>query len=162
PNMIIQDALREHGLTRLGFFSWTPFGLAVLAAAIAFMLVARDLLGKEHAASVMGTAAPRAHDLIGAYGPCARWHPFGHAAGSPLIDQSVAGLQHLFNRFGAVLVGFERHLHGKAQFLPALADTVCRSGDAIFVVVGKDQTQQLAESQHLMVLPRLDERTQGA
>ena len=32
PNMIIESTLREHGLAPLDFFSWTPFGLAVLAA----------------------------------------------------------------------------------------------------------------------------------
>jgi di/tricarboxylate transporter len=41
PNMIIEDALKSRGLASLGFFSFTPFGLAVLAAGIAFMLVAR-------------------------------------------------------------------------------------------------------------------------
>ena len=37
PNMIIEGTLRSRGLVPLDFFSWTPFGLAVLAAAIAFM-----------------------------------------------------------------------------------------------------------------------------
>src|SRR6478736_724321 len=40
PNMIIEDALKSRGVASLGFFSFTPFGLAVLAAGIAFMLVA--------------------------------------------------------------------------------------------------------------------------
>src|SRR5215475_16207640 len=31
PNMIVDDTLRSRGLTPLTFFSWTPFGLAVLA-----------------------------------------------------------------------------------------------------------------------------------
>ena len=38
PNMIIESTLRARGLPPLGFFSWTPFGLAVLAIGIAFML----------------------------------------------------------------------------------------------------------------------------
>ena len=33
PNMIIESTLRGRGLAPLDFFSWTPFGLAVLAAA---------------------------------------------------------------------------------------------------------------------------------
>src|SRR4029077_5712735 len=47
PNMIIEGMLRERGLAQLNFFSWTPFGLAVLAAAIAFTLMARGLLSKQ-------------------------------------------------------------------------------------------------------------------
>ena len=50
PNMIIDNALRTKGIPRLSFFSWTPFGLAVLATSIAFMLWGRRLLGKQLAA----------------------------------------------------------------------------------------------------------------
>src|SRR5262247_2048956 len=39
PNLIVEDALRARGLAPLGFFSWTPFGVAVLAVGIGFMLV---------------------------------------------------------------------------------------------------------------------------
>jgi di/tricarboxylate transporter len=39
PNMIIDNALRAKGIPRLSFFSWTPFGLAVLATSIAFNAV---------------------------------------------------------------------------------------------------------------------------
>jgi di/tricarboxylate transporter len=81
--------------------------------------------------------------------------------GSPLIDRSVAEIQHLCGRLGVVLVGIEKHQHGKTQFLPALPETVCATNDAIFVVVGKDQVQQLIETQQLTELPRLDERERG-
>ena len=48
PNMIVEDTLRARGLAPLGFFSWTPFGVAVLATAIVFMLVAgRNMLSKQ-------------------------------------------------------------------------------------------------------------------
>jgi di/tricarboxylate transporter len=43
PNMIVEDALRARGLTPLSFFSWTPFGAAALAAAIAFMPVDKTI-----------------------------------------------------------------------------------------------------------------------
>ncbi|MFO1420702.1 MAG: SLC13 family permease [Candidatus Competibacteraceae bacterium] len=47
PNMIVENTLRAHHLAPLGFFSWTPFGLAVLVAGIAFMLGGRRLLGPQ-------------------------------------------------------------------------------------------------------------------
>src|SRR5262252_4623334 len=46
PNMIIENILRARGVAPLGFFSWTPFGVAVLTAGIAFMLLGRRLLSK--------------------------------------------------------------------------------------------------------------------
>jgi di/tricarboxylate transporter len=158
PNMIIESTLRTHSLAPLGFFSWTPFGLAVLATAIAFMLAARDLLGKERTGLDIGTSAPTANDLIGFYGLADRWRRLRIAAGSPLINKSVSQLQHLSNRKDALLVGFEKHSHGKTQFLPALAETVCETDDVILVVAGKDEVRQLVENQHLVALPRLDER----
>ena len=161
PNMIVENTLRAHHLTPLGFFSWTPFGLAVLIAAIAFMLVGRDLLSKQRRTQDSGTAAPRAHDLVGSYGLADRWHRLHIVAGSPLVNRSVAQLQHLFNRSGAVLVGFEKHSRGKVQFVPALPEATCETDDAIFVVAGKDDVQQLVETQQLTELSRLDERTRG-
>ena len=49
PNIIIQDALKVHGVSPpLGFFSFTPFGLVTLAISIVFMLlVGRNLLSRS-------------------------------------------------------------------------------------------------------------------
>lgn len=43
PNIIVSDLLREEGLQPFGFFDYTPAGLAVFTAGIAFML----LLGRR-------------------------------------------------------------------------------------------------------------------
>jgi di/tricarboxylate transporter len=60
PNMIIESTLRGRDLAPLDFFSWTPFGLAVLAVSIAFMLAARGLLSKQRVAK---DAEPRLQAL---------------------------------------------------------------------------------------------------
>src|SRR5271170_1315806 len=147
PNMIIESTLRGHGLAPLDFFSWTPFGLAVLAAAVAFMLATRGLLSKQLVAKDAAASAPSAHDLVGSYGLTDRWHRLRVPAGSPLIDRSVAQTKHLYEDLDAVLVGFERLPHGKRQFLPALPESVFDTDDTIFVVAEKDQTKQLIETQ---------------
>jgi K+/H+ antiporter YhaU regulatory subunit KhtT len=82
-------------------------------------------------------------------------------AGSPLIDRSVAQVKHLYNDLGAVLVGSERLLHGKHQFLPALPETVFEIDDTILVVADENQVQRLIETQRLAELPHLDERTRA-
>src|SRR5215472_10823456 len=161
PNMIIENILRARGVAPLGFFSWTPFGVAVLTAGIAFMLLGRRLLSKRTADDDAGTKLPGAYDLLGSYGLADRWHRLRVPAGSPLIDRSVAQMQHLYDRFGVVLVGFEKHSHFKTLFLPALKETVCEADDAIFVVAGKEEVLQLIESQRLIELPRLDEVRRG-
>ena len=157
PNMIVEDTLRARGLAPLGFFSWTPFGVAVLATAIVFMLVAgRNMLSKQATADEAGARQPSAHDLLGSYGLADKWHRLQVPGGSSLIGQSVVQMQ-LFDRFGAVLVGFERHQHGRAQFLPALPETTVESDDAIFAVGNEEQAQQLIAAHDLVVLPRLDQ-----
>ena len=161
PNMIIASELRGHGLAPLDFFSWTPFGLAVLAAAIAFMLPARGLLSKQLVAKDAAATAPSAYDLLGSYGLGDHWHRLRVPAGSPLIDRSVAQMKHLYDELGAVLVGFEKHQRGKPQFLAALPETVFGTNDAIFVIAQTDQAQQIVETQQLVEMPPLDARTRA-
>ncbi len=157
PNMIVEDTLRARGLAPLSFFSWTPFGVAVLAAAIFFMLVfGRNLLSKQTTAEEAGARQPSAYDLLGSYGLADKWHRLQVPRSSPLIDRSVAQMQ-LLDRFGAVVVGFEKHQHGRDQFLPALPESVFEPDDVIFAVGSEEQTQQLIAALDLVVLPRLDQ-----
>jgi di/tricarboxylate transporter len=158
PNMIVEDTLRARGLAPFGFFSWTPFGAAVLATAIAFMVIAgRNMLSRQTAAEETGARQPSAYDLLESYGLADKWHRLQVSRGSPLVDRSVAQMQ-LLDRFGTVLVGFEKHEHGRARFLPAMPETVFETDDAIYMVAGESQLQQLTAAHALMALPRLDQR----
>jgi di/tricarboxylate transporter len=159
PNMIVEDTLRARGLAPFGFFSWTPFGLAVLATAIVFMLmVGRNMLSKQTTAEEAGARQPSAFDLLGSYDLADKWHRLQVPRGSPLIDRTVAQMQ-LFDRFGTVIVGFEKHRQrGREQFLPAMPETVFEPDDAIYAVGGEEQAQQLTAANELVVLPRLDQR----
>jgi di/tricarboxylate transporter len=158
PNMIVEDTLRARGLAPFGFFSWTPFGAAVLATAIAFMvIVGRNMLSRQTAAEEAGVRQPSAYDLLGSYGLADKWHRLQVPRGSPLVDRSVVQMQ-LFDRFGTVLVGFEKHPHGRAQFLPAMPKTVFEPDDTIYVVGSEEQTQQVTAANDLVALPRLDQR----
>jgi di/tricarboxylate transporter len=161
PNMIIEGALRSRGLAPLDFFSWTPFGLAVLAVAIAFMLAARGLLSKQLAAKDAVGSTPSVRDLVGSYGLTDCWHRLRVLAGSPLIDRSVAQMKHLHDDFGAVLVGFEKFSHGKTRFLPALPESVFETDDTVFIVAEMEQARQLSQALQLEELPHLDERTRA-
>ena len=125
PNMIIENALRARGLAPLSFFAWTPFGVGALTIGIAFMLLGRRLLSKQLVAEEAATASPGAYDLVGFYGLADRFHRLRVPADSPLVGRSVAQMQQLYHDAGVVLVGFEKHLHRKTRFLPALPETVC-------------------------------------
>src|SRR6516165_7129483 len=141
--MIVESTLRGRGLAPLDFFSWTPFGLAVLSAAIALVLAARGLLSKQLTAKDAAATSRSAYDLVSFYGLTDRWHQLCVPAESPLIERSVAQAKQLYEDLNAVLVGFERLKHGKRHFLPALPESVFETDDTIFVVADKNQVQQL-------------------
>src|SRR5262249_44653950 len=118
-NMIIDNVLRERGVASLGFFSWTPFGVAVLVIGIAFMLWARPLLSRHAEGDHSESRGPRAYDLIGSYGLTNDWHRLCVRPGSPLTGMSAALSADLYDKFGIVVVGLERRDHGRPQSLPA-------------------------------------------
>jgi di/tricarboxylate transporter len=70
--MIVTNILSARSLKPLGFFSVSPFGLSVLAAGMAFILLRRGLLSEQPTAEVARTQAPRAYDLIDSYGLTSR------------------------------------------------------------------------------------------
>ena len=158
PNMIVEDTLRARGLVPLSFFSWTPFGVAVLAVAIGFVLVAgRNMLSMQTAAEDTGASAPSAYDLLRSYGLADKWHRLQVSRSSPLIGQSAAKMR-MLDQSGTVLIGFEKRQHGRPQFLPAMPETVFEPDDAIFAIGNEGQAQQLISAHNLIVLPRLDQR----
>ena len=157
PNLIIDNLLRARHLTPLGFFSWAPFGLAILAAGMAFMLVSRNRLSRQLTAASGGTRHANIIELARAYGLTDRWHRLRVPAESPLVAQTVAGAR-LRSRFGCLIVGFEKHQDGKILNLPALPETVFEADDAILLVADEAQSAALMTAHRLLRLPGLGER----
>src|SRR5271166_1723716 len=154
PNIIIENILRERGITpSLGFFSFTPFGLVTLAFGIVFMLlVGRNLLSRKLSEETSGTDSPKAFDVINSYGLKEQWHRLTVRADSPLIGQSVAAVrQPLHERYGLDLLGFEKHGdsttkkhgQGKTRFLPALPEAVFEADDVVFTLIDEKQVPAL-------------------
>lgn len=161
PNLIVANALKERGIAPLGFFSFTPFGLASLAVGILFMLIwGRRMLARESHAD----AGPRRQtiaDLVETYGLSTQLSRLRVLPDSPLVGQSVA-MSQFSQRFGVNLMGIERTEHGKRIFLPAHADSILAAGDAVFVVGDMILVNELAATQNLLELPPLKERGQKA
>jgi hypothetical protein len=94
------------------------------------IVVGRDMLTRQTAAEQTGGRSPSAYDLLESYGLADKWHRLQVSRGSSLVDRSVAQMQ-LLDRFGIVIVGFEKHLHGSSRFQPAMPETVFEPDDAI-------------------------------
>jgi di/tricarboxylate transporter len=88
-NIIIENILREHGATPLGFFSWAPFGIVILVISILFTLsIGRDLLSSQRSEENAGDGAPKVYDTIASYDLIDRWHRLSVLAGSSLVGRS--------------------------------------------------------------------------
>ena len=159
PNMIVDNTLRARHLEPIGFFGWTPFGLAVLVLGVGFMLATRGLLSKRLKDEQTEAKRSSVRDLVGSYGLGERTHRLRILPGSPLLDRSVARAQ-LQRRYGVLIVGFQKHRHGKSVYLPALPETVFQLDDAIMVIGDRERVDALIASEGLMWLPLLGEREQ--
>ncbi len=157
PNMIVDNTLKSHGHAPLHFFSWAPFGLAVLAVAVLFVLAARGLLGKGSTKKVATNRLAGIRDLLGAYGLVGHWHRLQVLPDSPLVGQTVA-MARLRNRFGCVVVGFERYRDDQLRSLPALPETVFSPGDGVAIVAEREQVEALMAAQGLSRLGPIAER----
>ena len=136
PNVIVENALRDGGVEPLlGFFSFTPFGVAALALGVAFMLLfGRNLLSSSHADGQQDDS-PGAADLIAAYDLSDRWHRLEVLRGSTLIGRSAAASRQLLRDHDAELLGLDRHDHQRSRFLPVDAESVIEAGDVLFTLI---------------------------
>lgn len=136
PNVIVESTLRDHGVDPLlGFFSFTPFGVVVLAMAVVFMLlVGRKLLGRKHA-DEGDTGLPAAADLIASYGLTDRWHRLEVLEDSPLVGRSAAVVRESLRRdHDGELLGLERKEHQRSTLLHAEPDSIIEAGDVMFTL----------------------------
>lgn len=137
PNVIVENALRDRGVDPLfGFFSFTPFGVVVLALAVAFMLlVGRNLLGRKHA-DEDEAGPPGATDLIAIYGLTDRWHRLEVLGDSPLIGRSAATVREALRRdHDGELLGVERKERQRSTLLHAEPDSIIEADDVLFTLV---------------------------
>ncbi len=159
PNIIIQEALKEHGISPpLGFFSFTPFGLVTLAVSVVFMLfVGRNLLSRQRSGRT-GTETPHVGDVMSSYGLDERLNRLRVEADSALIGQSVAAVREpLRERNGLRLVGFENHSQGRMRLLPALEEAVFEADNVVFTLVDERQLPALTADLRCAVVERLAE-----
>ena len=153
PNLIVNGELAAAGLEPFGFFAFTPFGVAILFAAVAYMLiVGRHLFGTATADAATDRGGRTLADLVQSYALADRFRRLRVRPGSPLIGRTIGQLQ-LRTLFGVVAVGIERRAARGISVMPALATTEFRAGDVLHAVAGDDQIARFIEAQRLERLP---------
>jgi len=132
PNLVINTALVRHGSEGFDFFSFTPFGLPLLAIGILYMLFARRWLPESRDADANATRAPSLVDWIEAYGLAVRAHRMRVTAASPLAGGTVEE-SHLRDLTGADVLAVERTRRSFRDLLLPALKTELRAGDILLI-----------------------------
>jgi di/tricarboxylate transporter len=128
PNLVINSELVRSGREGFHFFSFTPFGLPVLALGIVYMIFARRWLSAGDDVGPGNTAGrPRLADLLEEYQLKAREHRVRINEGSPLAGKTLTELS-LQDASGAQVIAIERG----GKLVQPHANTELRAGDVVF------------------------------
>ena len=162
PNLVISETLEEHGFAPLGFFTFLPIGLIVIALGIAVLLPMSLLLIKKKGKHHKGSAGKTLNDLAEQYQLYDNLYKYrvGYK-NNGLAGMCVQQLD-LQNRYGLTILEI-RNEKKKALGMDirqsmAWADTVIAQGDILYLYGDKDTMERFASDYHLirMKTTRLD------
>ncbi len=131
PNLVVNAEMTRNGLAGFHFFSFTPFGLGVLALGVGYMLLARRLLPGTGTGNA-GSERPRLIEWIEEYGLAAHEHRLRLTAASGLCGRTLADLD-LRASSGIHVIGIERPARFERRLLRPTAATVLKAGDTLLV-----------------------------
>jgi di/tricarboxylate transporter len=134
PNLVVSAELIRQGHEGFGFFTFTPFGVPILALAILYMLFARRFLGGGAAVEPGSSRRrPSLQSWIEAYGLAEREYRVGIGAGSPLIGRRLEDLRGSFT--GITLIAIERTRRFGTDTLRPLDERTLEQGDVLLLDV---------------------------
>jgi len=131
PNLVVNSELMRHGFDGFHFFSFTPFGLSILAVGIAYMLVARRWLARDLPPG--GTHnGPRLIDWVNEYALADREYRLRVVANSQLVGQALSQLE-LRSSAGVNIIAIERFGRFGKEIIRPTATTELRGGDILLI-----------------------------
>lgn len=130
PNLVVNSELIRQGFDGFQFFSFTPFGVPILALAILYMKFASRWLSSTAEDAASKQRRPRMADWIEEYQLANREHRVRILPGSPLAGMTIAAAR-LRDITGARLVAIDRD----AELIQPESSTELRIGDILYVDV---------------------------
>ncbi len=132
PNLVVNSELERHGLPGFAFFSFTPFGLPVLALGILYMIFARRWLpaGSE----AMGSGRTGLAAWVDEYQLADHERRLRVTEGSPLVGQTLANLD-LRGSAGINIIAVEKSGRFAVEVIRPTAATELSSGDTLLIDV---------------------------
>ena len=133
PNLVVNAELIRQGAQGFSFFSFTPFGLPLLALGIVYMLFARGLLAAKISLPTAADHRPSLQQWIEQYGLAHRERRGRISAGSSLVGKRLDELS--LRSAGVNLLGIERGTGFAAKVLRPTAQTEFQAGDILLADV---------------------------
>lgn len=135
PNIVVNSALADQGLPGLSFFSFTPFGVLIIALAILFMVIAgRTLLAPKNI-KVAQRQDPSIDDLFKRHQIAQNKYLLRVPEYSDLADKSLARMQLSARYHVSVLAVQSSSADGRMNtIIPARPETVIQAGNLILII----------------------------
>ena len=160
PNLVVSGELDASGLEAFDFYSFTPIGLAVMAALIVYtLLIGKRLLpDAEKGPGEAGQPRNTLRTLLDSFTLSRVARRFRVPATSPLVDSSLVNST-LLRQAGVRILAIERgtSLGDIKTFMPT-ANTIIRAGDVLVVHISAEGADRLVETGKLVELTVDDDR----
>jgi di/tricarboxylate transporter len=152
PNLVVNAELIRQGVQGFGFFSFTPFGLPLLALGIVYMLFARNLLASKTGLPAVADR-PSLQRWIAQYSLAERERRARISPGSPLVGKRLDELS--LRPAGVNLLAIERGTGLAARMLRPTARTELQADDVLLadVHISSEGINELWHSLKLEPLP---------
>jgi|GEM_PF-1659791 len=153
PNLVVNAELMRQGEAGFGFFTITPFGLAVLVLGVLYMLVARRWLPNHVGDDTRMTRRPTFRLLIDRYNLHEREYRVRVRSGSKLIGRRLEQVD--LRESGINLLAIERGVGRGKRLIRPVRTTELMAGDILLldVRVPTDAVPGLIEEFGVEVLP---------
>jgi di/tricarboxylate transporter len=153
PNLVVNAELIRQGVQGFRFFSFTPFGLPLLALGIVYMLFARRLLASRTGPLAATDRRPGLQRWIDQYRLAERERRGRIGTGSPIVGKRIDELP--LRSAGVNLLAIERGTGLAARVLRPTAQTELRAGDVLLADVhtSKEGSNELWDSLKLEPRP---------
>jgi len=133
PNLVVNAELIRQGAQGFNFFSFTPFGLPLLALGIVYMLFARGLLASKTSLPAAADRRPSLQRWIEQYSLADREKRGRISAGSSLVGKRLDELS--LRSAGVNLLAIERGTGFAARVLRPTAQTELQADDVLLADV---------------------------
>lgn len=132
PNLVVNSELVRGDTDGFRFFSFTPFGVPILAMGIVYMLFARRWLSSEAAGGTQVNSRPSLRDWVQQYKLASREHRLRVTGESPLVGKTIGELD-LRHNSGASIVAIERNRRFARQVFSPASNTELKADDILLV-----------------------------